>query len=94
MRGRNYNGLTGFSSHASSMLTSLKNNLKPRSIDRYKSSGISAIYKKGTIDKKASLKLLKEIREKTIRENRIRRIKNIIVLSAIAITFFLIIWLS
>ncbi|NVK53808.1 MAG: hypothetical protein HWD85_12805 [Flavobacteriaceae bacterium] len=94
MRGRNYNGLTGFSSHAASMLTSLKNNLKPRNIDRYKSSSISAIYKKGSIDKKASPKLLTEIREKTIRENRVRRLKNIIILSVIAMTFFLIIRLS
>lgn len=94
MRGRNYNGLTGYSSHAASMLTSLKNNLKPRSIDRYKSSGISTIYKKGSIDKKASPKLLKEIREKTIKENKERLIKKIVVLGVIAITFFLIVWLS
>lgn len=94
MRGRNYNGLIGYSSHAASMLTSLKNNLKPRSIDRYKSSDISAVYKKGSIDKKASPKLLKEIREKTIRENKERLLKNVLILSTIALVLFLVVWLS
>lgn len=77
------------------MMTSLKNNkrTRPSAFKKLKDFE-NGSYKKGTIDKKASLKLLKEIREKTIRENYIRRIKNIIVLSAIAITFFLIIWLS
>jgi hypothetical protein len=94
MRGRNYNGLGGFSSHASSMISSLKNNLKARSIDNFKFLKISGTYKKGTIDKKASSKLLKEIREKTKRKNKERFIKKVISLSVIAIIFFLIAWLS
>jgi len=94
MRGRNYNGLGGLSSHASSMISSLKNNLKARSIDNFKSSKISTIYKEGTIDKKASPKLLKEIREKTIKEHKERLLKKGIILSAIALTLFLILWFS
>jgi len=94
MRGRNYNGLGGFSSHASSMISSLKNNLKARSIDHFKSSKISATYKKGSIDKKASPKLLKEIREKTIKENKERLLKKGILLSIIILTSFLILWFS
>jgi len=94
MRGRNYNGLGGFSSHASSMISSLKNNLKERSIDTFKSSKISATYKKGSIDKKASPKLLKEIREKTIKESNERFLKKVFFVSIIAFTFFLILWFS
>ena len=94
MRGRNYNGLGGFSSHASSMISSIKNNLKARNIDYFKASKISATYKKGKIDKKASPELLKRIREKTRRENKLQLIKNLAVVTAIALTFFLIIWLS
>jgi hypothetical protein len=94
MRGRNYNGLGGLSSHASSMISSLKSNLKARNIDNFKSSKISATYKKGSIDKKASPKLLKEIREKTIRENKTCLIKNVILLSIIFTVSFLIIWFS
>jgi len=94
MRGRNYNGLGGFSSHASSMISSLKNNLKSRSIDHFKSFKISTTYKDGIIDKKASPKLLKEIREKTRNENKTRFIKKAFILSVTILIFFLIVWLS
>ena len=94
MRGRNYNGLGGLSSHASSMISSLKNNLKARSIDNFKSSRVSGKYKEGTIDKKASPELLKELREKTKRAQKTRLIKKSITLVIIALLFFLFAWLS
>lgn len=94
MRGRNYNGLGGLSSHASSMISSLKNNLKIRRLNHFKTPKKPNTYKKGTIDKKASPKLLKEIREKTIKEHKKRFLKKVILLSIIALTFFLILWFS
>ncbi len=94
MRGRNYNGLGGFSSHASSMISSLKNNLKERSIERFKSSKVSAVYKKGQIDKKASPELLKKIRLKTKKQRQISLLKNILLFVVIASIFFLIVWLN
>lgn len=94
MRGRNYNGLGGFSSHASSMISSLKNNLNARSIENFKSSKVSASYKEGSIDKKASPELLKDIRLKTKKEQKIRLIKNLIALIILITFFFLIAWLS
>lgn len=94
MRGRNYNGLGGLSSHASSMISSLKNNLRIRSLDHFKTPKKPSTYKKGTIDKKASPKLLKEIRAKTIKEHKERFLKKIILLSIIALTFFLVLWFS
>jgi len=94
MRGRNYNGLGGLSSHASSMISSLKNNLKARGFDHFKTPKESGIYKKGSIDKKASPKLLKEIRDRTIKENKERFLKKVIPLSIIALISFLILWFS
>ena len=70
MRGRNFNGLGGLSGHASSMITSLKNNLRRKSIENFKSSKTKSEYREGTIDKKATPEQLKEIREKLQKENR------------------------
>ncbi len=85
----------GFGGSVSAMMTSLKNNKRTRPSAFKKLKGFeNGAYKDGSIDKKASPKLLKEIREKTIKENKERLIKKIVVLGAIAITFFLIVWLS
>lgn len=70
MRGRDFNGLGGLSSHASSMIGSIKNNLRRKNIEKFKTSKDKTEYKNGTIDKKATPELLKEIREKLQKENR------------------------
>jgi hypothetical protein len=78
-----------------SMVASIKNNKRnrPSAFSKLKKHQNGA-YKEGTIDKKASPELLKEIREKTIRKNRIRFIKKAIILSITVLIFFLIVWLS
>ncbi|MDY7395961.1 hypothetical protein UMM65_11950 [Aureibaculum sp. 2210JD6-5] len=78
MRGRNFNGLGGLSGHASSMITSLKNNLRRKNIDKFKSSKAKIEYKEGTIDKKATPEQLKAIREKLQKENKKKRIITIL----------------
>ena len=84
-----------FGGAVSAMTTSLKNNkrTRPSAFKKLKENE-SGAYKKGSIDKKASPKLLKEIREKTRRETRERLVKKGVILSVIALTIFLIIWLS
>jgi hypothetical protein len=84
-----------FGGAVAAMATSLKNNKRIRPSAFKKLKGYeNGIYKKGSIDKKASPKLLKEIREKAKRENKIRFIKNIVLLSVIVVIISLIIWLS
>ena len=78
MRGRDFNALGSLSSHASAMIGSLKNNLRRKNIERFKSSGDKTKYKKGIIDKKATSEQLKEIREKLQKENRKRLIITIL----------------
>ena len=85
----------GFGGSAAAMVASIKNNKRnrPSAFKKLKEHNNGA-YKKGSIDKKASPELLQEIREKTIRENKTRLIKNLILLSIIFTVSFLIIWFS
>jgi hypothetical protein len=85
----------GFGGSAAAMVASIKNNKRARPNTFKKLKGYkSGVYKKGSIDKKASPKLLKEIREKTINESNKHFLRKIIFVSIIAFTFFLILWLS
>ncbi len=70
MRGRGFNALGGLSGHASSMISSLKNNLRRKEIGHFQSVHKSSKYKKGEIVKKATPHQLKEIREKLQKENK------------------------
>ncbi len=70
MRGLDFNGLGGLSSHASSMIGSIKNNLRRKNIEKFKTSKHKTEYKKGVIDKKVTPHQLKEIRGKLQKENR------------------------
>mgnify|MGYP000120843162 CR=1 FL=1 len=84
-----------FGGSVSAMMTSLKNNKRTRPSAFKKLKNVeNGAYKKGSIDKKASPKLLKELREKTIRENKERLLKNVLILSTIALILFLVVWLS
>ena len=79
-----------FGGSVSAMVTTLKNNKRPRvsafkKIERYK----YVKYKKGTIDTKASPALLKQIRENIQKENR-RNIRiTIISISSIIIILYI-----
>ena len=84
--GRNhYNGLGGFSSHASSMISSLKSNFRKKELNLLKGSKTKSTYKKKDFNKKATPKQLKEIRKKIQHENRIISIKKIILFLLISI---------
>jgi len=84
-----------FGGAVAAMATSLKNNKRIRPSAFKKLKGYeNGVYKKGSIDQKASPKLLKEIREKAKRENKIRLIKNIILISAVVAIISLTVWLS
>ena len=90
MRGRNFNGLGSLSSHASSMIGSLKGNLRRKEITNFKSPKETSKYKKRFIDKKASPKLLKEIRERIQRENKRNKLIAIIsITSTVTILYIL-----
>ncbi|MET2986662.1 hypothetical protein [Aureibaculum conchae] len=78
MRGRDFNALGSLSSHASAMIGSIRNNLRRKNIENFKSSKPKTKYKKGTIDKKTTPQQLKEIREKLQKENRKRLIITIL----------------
>ncbi|MGB0890713.1 MAG: hypothetical protein ACPGUU_00080 [Flavobacteriaceae bacterium] len=75
MSKRNFNGLGSLSGHASSMITSLKNNSRRKELNKYKER---TSYKSIVTNKKATHKQLKQIREKLIKENRIRLLKRIL----------------
>jgi hypothetical protein len=84
-----------FGGSVAAMVSSIKNNRRTRPSTFKKLKGYeNGIYKKGTINKKASPKLLKDIREKIKRQNNIRLIKKGALLSLLILTFFLIVWLS
>ena len=85
----------GFGGSAAAMVASIKNNKRnrPSAFKKLKEHG-KGTYKEGTIDKKASPKLLKELREKTKRAQKTRLIKKSITLAIIALLFFLFAWLS
>jgi hypothetical protein len=85
----------GFGGSAAAMVASIKNNKRERPSAFKKLKGLeNSVYKKGTIDKKASPKLLKELRERTIKENNKQLLKKGLFLSTIAVTLFLILWFS
>ena len=85
----------GFGGSAAAMVASIKNNKRDRPSAFKKLKGLeNSVYKKGTIDKKASPKLLKELRERTIKENNKQLLKKGLFLSIIAVTLFLILWFS
>ncbi len=70
MRGRNFNALGSLSGHASSMIGSLKNNLRSKVREKFNSSS-KITPKKTFIDpKKATPEQLQEIRERLQKENR------------------------
>mgnify|MGYP005998111097 CR=1 FL=1 len=85
----------GFGGSVSAMVTSLKNNkrVRPSALNKIKQFE-KGKYKEGSIDKKASPELLKDIRLKTKKEEKIRWIKNLIALIILITIFFLIAWLS
>ena len=72
-----------FGGSVASMITTLKNNKRPRgSVLKKLKSYQNANYKKGRIEKKATLQQLKEIRERLQKENkRNRRVTIILVIS-------------
>ena len=85
----------GFGGSVSAMISSIKNNKRSRpsafkKLKRFEKNS----YKKGSINKKANPKLLKEIRLKTKKENKIRFLKNALLFLIIATIFFLIVWLN
>ena len=85
----------GFGGSVSAMVTSLKNNKRTRPSAFKKIKHLEkGKYKKGSIDKKASPELLKDIRQKTKKEQKIRLIKNLIALIILITIFFLVAWLS
>jgi len=84
-----------FGGAVSAMTTSLKNNKRTRPSAFKKLKDIEGgAYKKGSIDKKASPQLLKELREKTIKENKKSLLKKVTFLSIFILISFLILWFS
>jgi len=69
MSRRKFNGLGGLSGHASSMITSLKNNLRRKNLEHFKSSEKNIAYTKIEFENKATPEQLKEIRERLQKEN-------------------------
>ena len=64
MRGRNFNGLGALSGHASSMITSLRNNFRKKDFDYFKKESTNGTKGQLYFNKKASDKQLEEIRLK------------------------------
>ncbi len=79
-----------FGGSVSAMVTTLKNNKRPR-VSAFKKikeyQGVK--YKKGTIDKKASPQLLKEIREKIQKENKKNALVAIISITSIVTMLYI-----
>ena len=69
-RNKTYNGLGGLSSHASSMISSLKSNFRKRDLTLLKGSKTKVSYGKFSSNKKATPYQLKSIREKLKKENK------------------------
>jgi hypothetical protein len=89
-RNKTYNGLGGFSSHASSMISSLKSNFRKRELTLLKGSKTKVYYGKFSSSKKATIYQLKNIRERLQLENRKKLKINVIIL---IISFILIIYI-
>ena len=80
----------GFGGAVSAMQTSLKNNKRSKVSAFKKMERFSDVkYKKGTIDKKASPALLKQIRENIQKENKRNSRITIIIISSILIILFI-----
>jgi hypothetical protein len=75
-----YNGLGGFSSHASSMISSLKTNFRRKDLDLLKGSKTKVTYGKFNDTKKATTHQLKRIKEKLQEENKKSLKRNMIIL--------------
>ena len=79
-----------FGGAVSAMVTSLKNNKRPRVSAFKKMEGYKDVkYKKGTIDKIASPKQLREIRERLQRENKRDSLIKIISITSIIIILYI-----
>ncbi len=79
-----------FGGAVSAMVTSLKNNRRPRVSAFKKMKEFENVkYKKGTIDKKASPELLRDIREKIQKENKRNRLIAIISISTIVTVLYI-----
>lgn len=80
-RNRTYNGLGGFSGHASS----IKTNFKKKDLILLKGSRNKVTYKKVKFNKKPTLNQLIVIREKLQAKNRKSLLKNLITFSILMI---------
>lgn len=84
-KNRTYNGLGGFSGHASSMISSIKTNFRKKDLILLKGSRNKVTYKKVEFNKKPTLNQLIEIREKLQVKNRKYLLKNSITFSILMI---------
>lgn len=73
-RNKTYNGLGGLSSHASSMISSLKSNFRKRDLSLLKGSKTKTSFGKINSNKKATPHQLKIIKESLQKEN-IKKLK-------------------
>ena len=79
-----------FGGSVSAMVTSLKNNKRPRVSTFKKMEGYKDVkYKKGTINKKASPHQLREIRERLQKQNKKDSLIGIISISSIIILLYI-----
>ena len=83
-RNKTYNGLGGLSSHASSMISSLKSNFRKRDVTFLKGRKNKTTFGKINSNKKATPHQLKNIREKLRKENS-KKLKITILLILIAL---------
>jgi len=90
-RNKTYNGLGGLSSHASSMISSLKSNFRKRDVSLLKGSKTITSIGKINSNKKATPHQLKNIKEKLQRENKKLLKRNIIILIFIMVVLIYII---
>jgi hypothetical protein len=90
-RNKTYNGLGGLSSHASSMISSLKSNFRKREVSLLKGSKTTTYFGKINSNKSATPHQLKNIREKIQQENRkILKRNSIIFISLMIILVYVI----
>lgn len=87
-RNKAYNGLGGFSSHASNMISSLKTNFRKKKLDLLKGRKTKVKYAKFNSNKKATPYQLKKIKEELQRENK-KLLKRSIIIFIIGISIII-----
>lgn len=91
MRGKNFNALGALSSHASNMITSIKNNSRRKELDHFKKSENTKTNTKLKFKNVATSEEIEEIKQKIKRKNSLKLKRNIVIfVISIAIAIYVI----